>query len=369
MKLRNSMLLAAVLVTSQWSADAAEIRFRDEAAVARGIVRLGDVADVVTADADEGRLLEGIALVPAPASEEPRLLKRQEVQQLLQLSGVSLRQHKFSGALVTKIQAGDVVANEPAVRDAQAIHQVAGTEAKNETKVAKPVVDASPEARTAQAIVAHLNSVSEIAAEWQAEIAMSPRVVQALVGQPIVRVEGGVSPWLGRQQFMLLVGNEKAPTRLPVEAEISGTARAVTVNRTLERGSLISEADVQLQTVTLQRNVRIELDPSNLIGREAARTLNAGQVVSSDMIRTVRLVKRGEELQVFSIGAGLQISEPAKSLADGSQGDTIEVEFADRRKMLVRVTGPRRAEVYAMQTKRSPVPAASRPAAAQLIRR
>ena len=66
MQLRKSMLFAAVLVGSQWSADAAEIRFHATATTGRGIVRLGDVAEVLTSDADEARLLEGIALVQRP---------------------------------------------------------------------------------------------------------------------------------------------------------------------------------------------------------------------------------------------------------------------------------------------------------------
>lgn len=379
---KNSCLYAAILIASQWSAEAAEIQFRGEAIVGRGIVRLGDVAEVLTSDANEARLLEGIALVPAPSGDEPKRLKRQEVQQLLQLSGVTLRQHRFSGAEITQIRGGSVAAatQQPAVQEASAMEQIpratgkvllpapSATELTTRPIAPQPEVPATPAGRVAQAIVAHLNVVSEMPAEWQAEVAMSPRVVQVLAELPIVRVEGGVSPWLGRQQFMLLVGNETAPTRLPVEAEIFGTARAVTVVRTIERGTLLAAEDVQLQTVTLQRGVAILIDANEVIGRETTRTLNAGQVVTNDMFRTVRLVKRGETIDVFSIGAGLQISEPGKALADGSFGDTIQVEFVDRRKMSVRVTGLRHAEVYAMQTSRSQVKSNS-PATSQLIRR
>ncbi len=371
---KNSCLYTAILIASQWSASAAEIQFHRDVIVARGIVRLGDVAEVLTSDAAEARLLEGIALVPAPSGDEPKLLKRQEVQQLLQLSGVSLRPHRFSGAEVTEIHRGPsvVAAGQPAVVEATAIEPVSPTvtTAAKKPVTAQAAVPATPAGRVAQAIVAHLTTVSETPAEWQAEVAMSPRVVQAFadVDLPIIRVEGGISPWLGRQQFMLLVGNEMAPTRLPVEAEITGTTRAVTVVRTIERGTLLAAEDVQLQTVTLQRGVTLLLDPNQLVGRETTRTLNAGQVVTNDMVRTVRLVKRGETIDVFSIGAGLQISEPGKALSDGAFGDTIQVEFVDRRKMSVRVTGLRHAEVYAMQTSRSQVKSNS-PAPSQLIRR
>lgn len=346
------MTIWFTLVLLAGTATGAEIHFLPEVSVPRGIVRLGDVAEVITADANEARFLEGIALVPAPASDVPRILKRQEAQQLLQLSGVKLREHRFTGAEVTAIKSGEATVKPEAIRDAAVVQTISATAPQEE---ARPAINASPEARVSQAIVAYLNTVAEFPAEWQAEVAMSPRVSQSLVGQPIIRVEGGVSPWLGRQQFMILAGNEAAPTRLPVEAEISGTARAVSVVRTIERGTIIAPEDVQLQTVILQRGVRIAIDPEQIVGREAARTLNAGQIVSQDMVRPVRLVKRGDDIHVWSIGAGIQIGEPAKALSDGSQGETITVEFADRRKMTARVTGLRRAEVYAMQTSRSQV--------------
>lgn len=368
----TNLLTLAVLAVP---ASAAEIRFLAEASVPRGIVRLGDVAEVISTDATEARFLEGIALVPAPAADVPRILKRQEAQQLLQLSGVVLREHRFTGEETTKIHSSQAPTKVPAVREVAAVQPIPVVIPQGTAQPLpqqQPAVSATPQGRVGQAIVAHLNAVAEYTAEWQAEVAISPRVLQTLGDQRIVRVEGGISPWLGRQQFMLLVGNATAPTRLPVEAEITGTARAVAVVRTIERGTLLTEEDVQMQTVTLQRGVRIALDPQQIVGREAARTLNAGQIVSNDMVRTIRLVKRGEDIQVWSVGAGVQIGEPGTALSDGSEGDPISVEFADRRKMTARVTGVRRAEVYAMQTSRSQVqnpPPASLPAPPQMSRR
>lgn len=367
MQLQKSMFFAAVLVASQWSARAAEIHFQAEARVPRGIVRLGDVADIITADEAEARLLEGIALVPAPEVDQPRLLKRQELQQLLQLSGVKFRDHRFSGAEATQLVAGPATAAHT-VRKASTVELIPAViptapVVKN-VPALTPAKETTAAARVSEAIVQHLKSIADVSADWQADVAFSPRVAQALEGKQLLRVEGGVSPWIGRQSFMLLVGDEAAPVRLPLEAAISGTTRAVTVVRPIERGMTLAAQDLQLQTVSLKTGVRLVIDPQQLIGLETTRTLNAGQLVGIDMVRTVRLVKRGEEIQVVSVGAGVQIIEPAKALNDGSQGDSIEVEFADRRKMVTRVTGLRRAEVYAMQTSRSQVEATS-----QLIRR
>lgn len=339
---------------------AAEIRFADKAQASRGIVRLGDIAEVVASDANEARLLEGIALVAAPSPGETRQLRRQEAQQLLTLSGINLREHRFSGADVTQILATEAhAAAKPAIveevaRVIQVEPIVAATE-RTTPKLASTQITATVEARVGQAIVSHLIRMAEHPADWQVEASLSPRVVQAIGERPIFRVEGGVSPWLGRQQFFVFIGDETNPQRLPVEADISGTTRAATVIRTVERGAIVTASDLEMQTVSMKSGVKLVQDVNQIIGREAARALNAGQVVGSDMFREVRLVRRGDEVQVVSIGAGVQISELGKALGDGSHGETITVEFEDRRKMTARVTGIRRAEVYAMETVRSQV--------------
>lgn len=371
----NSMFFAAVLVASQWSAQAADIRVRSQASVSQGIVRLGDIADVITQDETEARLLEGIALVPAPDVEGTRVIKRQELQQLLNLSGIKLREHRFGGAEATQVQSS---AAQPVAANTIVANRVAANyDTIAEVAVAKPAFaqaaeqavspeqsEATVKGKVTAAVIAHLQVVSDVQAEWQAEVAFSPRVAKTLASESILKVEGGVSPWTGRQQFVLHVGNPAAPTRLPIEVEIAGTVRAVTASRLVEKGMVLSADDLQLQTVALKSGVTLVFDPTLLIGRETTRTLNPGQLLSQEHARSIRLVKRGEDIQVFSIGAGLQIVEPAKALADGSQGDSITVEFADRRKMTARVNGIRRAEVYAMQTSRSQVEATS-----QLIRR
>jgi flagella basal body P-ring formation protein FlgA len=290
-----------------------------------------------------------------------RRLKRQEVQQLLSLSGIQLREHHFVGADVTEVvasSAATAVAPLPvtitANRVAATYDTIAEVEVARPAQVSSIVSQAtSVEGKVREAVLAHLNSVADMAAEWQVEVAYSPRVAQELEQAAIVSVEGGVSPWIGRQQFILLVGNPQSPQRLPIEAEISGIVRAVSAVRMIEKGTVLSADDLQFQTVTLKPGTQVQLDTEQLVGRETTRTLNAGQLVGLDHVRSVRLIKRGEDIQVFSIGAGLQIVEPGKALADGSHGDSITVEFADRRKMTARVTGMRRAEVYAMQTVRS----------------
>ena len=160
-QLQKSMFFAAILVASQWSARAAEIHFQADATVARGIVRLGDVAEIITGDDGEARLLEGIALVPAPDVDQSRLLKRQEVQQLLQLSGVQLREHRFSGAEVTQLRAGMPIATHNVRKVASAVELIPTVIPAEQ----QPATEANAAARIGQALVSHLNAVSDFPAE------------------------------------------------------------------------------------------------------------------------------------------------------------------------------------------------------------
>jgi flagella basal body P-ring formation protein FlgA len=363
--------ILAAFIAGQCLTSAAEINFHAAVVAPRGIVRLGDVAEIRAASAEEARFLAGIALVTAPSEDQPRVLKRQEAQQLLQLSGVNLREHRFGGAELTQISApyATTAARPAIVSEVSKAIQIQPTSGSRHDARRPIISSGTVEARVGQAIMSHLVRMAEHPADWQVDVAVSPRVAQVLDGKNIFRVEGGISPWLGRQQFFIFAGDEAAPQRLPVEAEISGTTRAATVIRPIERGAVLSADDVEMQTVSLKNGVKLVFDANQVIGREAARTLNAGQVVGADMLREIRLVRRGDDIQVVSVGAGIQISEPAKALADGGQGDTITVEFGDRRKMTARVTGLRRAEVYAMQTVRSQARSTPLPLDAQASKR
>ncbi|MEX2175236.1 MAG: flagella basal body P-ring formation protein FlgA [Pirellulaceae bacterium] len=86
-------------------AEGAEIRLRADAESAGPIVRLGDVAEIEGELAAQGSVLADIALFPVPAKGASRILRRQELRQLLALCDVDLKGCQFSGAESVVIQA------------------------------------------------------------------------------------------------------------------------------------------------------------------------------------------------------------------------------------------------------------------------
>lgn len=89
--MRAVLVAAAVLATCGRSAarGATEVRLRSQTRCASAVVRLGDVAEILSDDVHLAEILADIPLRPAPAAGAVHTVSRQEVRQLLLLSGVA----------------------------------------------------------------------------------------------------------------------------------------------------------------------------------------------------------------------------------------------------------------------------------------
>src|SRR5262245_48497340 len=74
----------------------AEVRLRDACQSAGGVVRLGDVADVLGNNEKERTQLASLELFPAPPAGRLRYVTSRDVEQLLTLRGFSLNKVQLS---------------------------------------------------------------------------------------------------------------------------------------------------------------------------------------------------------------------------------------------------------------------------------
>src|SRR6188768_3768703 len=79
-----SLLLSAFIVAS---ATGTEVKLRERVMPQSSVVRLGDVAEIVTADRQLARKLAVVPLMPAPAPETERFLQKREVADMIAASG------------------------------------------------------------------------------------------------------------------------------------------------------------------------------------------------------------------------------------------------------------------------------------------
>ena len=99
MGFRNiSFLLVVFLLTVAARLPAAEIQLRAAGQAQGTVVTLGDVADVLTADRRQAEALAAVELFPASAVGRSRILRVQEIQEILTARQINLGEHRFSGS-------------------------------------------------------------------------------------------------------------------------------------------------------------------------------------------------------------------------------------------------------------------------------
>ena len=83
-----------------------------------------------------------------------------------------------------------------------------------------------------------------------------------------------------------------------------------------------------------------------VVGLEATRNIAPGQPLDDQYVRTPRLVKRGDVVDIISRAGGVQIRTKARAREEGGDGDLINVELlSDRRSLLTRVSGLQQVEI------------------------
>jgi len=116
-KLRFGIAAAmAVWIVSE-SAVAVEVRLHERVTPKASVVRLGDIAEIVASDRQEARKLAAVPLMPAPAAETERFLRKREVADMLAANGVELSDVHFVGA--EQVAIGAVASVRTAARAAR----------------------------------------------------------------------------------------------------------------------------------------------------------------------------------------------------------------------------------------------------------
>jgi len=96
--MQSIFLYSLILTLFAWSTEGADVRLKSEAVCSGAIVRLKDVAEIVSENEDEAAALAELQLFPVPSAGKPRNVRRGEIRELLALSDVNLNAITWSGA-------------------------------------------------------------------------------------------------------------------------------------------------------------------------------------------------------------------------------------------------------------------------------
>ena len=321
------------------------------------VVRLGDVAEIASADRTQGRQLAAIPLMPAPPAGSERFLSKREVADLLAAHGYDLREFQMEGAAQVAIStSGPKPGNNDAVSIEQPMNRhaaiLAGHVDGTPQSASDELTAATHREELNRAIASYLESQTGRMGSWQVTCNMAERHVALLhaATSPVV-CQGGREPWIGRQRFVISFSTAQSDVQIPVYAEVANESAQVAVAiRPIARGEVITAADVEMRSPELAPAIgrRSAIDSvEQLVGMEAKQAIQMGDVILTDHVQAPILIKRGEEISVVSQSGGIRVRTTARARQDGARGQLVQVESMESKERYdVRVVGLREAAIF-----------------------
>jgi flagella basal body P-ring formation protein FlgA len=188
-------IIAIILACAGADAPAAEVRLRAQASCSTTIVRLTDVADVLSNDERLAQALADVPLCPTPTMGTERTLTQHDVRQLLALSGVERTACRMTGSEFVTISPASAASGHAAKRPivAAGVRQAVFTE-NDAAKVAVRPAAASvapdlPPKKTAMPLVERGMQVTVIARAAGVRITASGKALQSGAADEMVNVE------------------------------------------------------------------------------------------------------------------------------------------------------------------------------------
>jgi len=353
------ILLAIQVAFSASSVFGTEVTLRERVAPKGSVVRLGDVAEIKSADRQEARRLAVVPLMPAPAPGTERHLRKREVADMLTANGIELSDIRFDGTERV------VVIAQQGVQMAAAFEASADTAQPGNRHAAvlagKPIPALTPKPvdnlpldelrlRVEQIVGDYVKSKAG-ASVGRVECDVLDRHLKLIARATTLPVcDGGSEPWTGRQRLFLSFATETGHLRVPVSADVAEAAvPRVVAARAIGRGAVITAADVEVRLIepAAISGQRTPVDSvESILGKESSQSIQVGNVVFEDAVRSPLMVKRGEIITVASQGGGIRVRTTAKALQDGAQGALIQLEsLQGKQRFDARVIGLREASV------------------------
>ncbi len=376
----NLKCVFAVLVVvgvASYAMAAVDVQLHERVAPRGSVVRLGDVAEIRTADRPQALQLGSLPLMPAPAAGTERFLRTREIQDMLSAQGVDVTALRFAGAeqvVIGVTDGANASSNVFQVSNETRTGERVKPMNRHAAILAGVVTEATPlpldETRAGQVrkqltgiIANYLNVKTGKVQPWKVECDLADRELgklNAALSTPVC--VGGSEPWTGRQRFLVSFSTADGQVQLPIFAEISPPpVPAVVAIRPIGRGEVVKAADIEMRMVDAnsksvgQRAAAVSVDM--LIGMQARQAIQAGDIVFTDQVQAPIVVKRGDVIAVTSQSGGIRVRTSGRALHDASRGDLVQVEsLGSREKYDARVVGPREATVYATSRPAAPEP-------------
>ncbi|MFK8047121.1 MAG: flagellar basal body P-ring formation chaperone FlgA [Halioglobus sp.] len=116
------------------------------------------------------------------------------------------------------------------------------------------------------------------------------------------------------------------PWTIYVRTQVTAQRSVPVLTRALPRYALIGPEDIKLVERPLQSAANgLVYDPTQLIGKELTRQLDAGATIRVNQLRSPNAIKRGQQVTIVSGLKGLEVRNQGKAMKDAVEGARVTV--------------------------------------------
>jgi flagella basal body P-ring formation protein FlgA len=336
-------VLTLLLMLVSVAARGAEIMLRESAVLSGSIVRLGDVAEIVSTDADEVTALKLIPLLPSPAPGTQTFLSISQLRDLLAANAVNVGLVQIHGATAVAISTLSIDSPKSIGGEIASV--------RPERKDVSQQVAAS--------IVRYLKEQTghEL---WEVSVNVDAKLHDLCwKSGPQLTIGGGQAPWTGRQSFDVAGISDVAPVK--VYGNVVRVEMVVVAVRPIAAGDFVRATDVALRPHIGQMSDQIAISLDQVVGKESRQAIRTDSLLYLNQVRSPLLVRKGERVTVRARAGSVVVRTYGTVQQDGSLGELVQVQAIEgRERYAARVSGLRELEVFAAGASADDVAAAAR---------
>ena len=152
---------------------------------------------------------------------------------------------------------------------------------------------------------------------------------------------------IGSNRFSLIFKVDgKVRKNMSVRGKIEAMAKVAIASEQIEKDALLQPTQFTMMVKDISELDKPCLNVQEIIGKKASRLIRSGAVLTSSLIETPPMVRRGESVKIMVRQGELELTALGTAQADGIKDQTIRVENASSKKVINgRVTAPGLVEV------------------------
>lgn len=152
---------------------------------------------------------------------------------------------------------------------------------------------------------------------------LDQRLRLAVCTEPLVADPGRAAP--GAARVTVRVACQAPNWSLYVPVRLSRQQSVVVLTRAVNRGHVITAADVEVITRQARSGYPVLRDAAHAVGQRLRRPAAAGTELTPSWLETPAVIRRGQRVILVARSGGLEIRTNGEAMSDGGTGQQIQV--------------------------------------------